>query len=66
MPDIEALIRERAYIIWEQSGRPAGRDKDHWFQAAKEADVTANKPQNGAAGPREAVKTTEKKTAKKR
>ena len=41
MPDIEALIRERAYIIWEQSGRPAGRDKDHCFQAAKEADVTA-------------------------
>ncbi len=36
MPDIEALIRERAYLIWEESGKPAGRDKDHWFQAAKE------------------------------
>jgi hypothetical protein len=64
MPDIEGLIRERAYIIWEQSGRPAGLDKDHWFQAAKE--VTAKKSQNGTAGPREAVKTTDRKTAKKR
>jgi hypothetical protein len=63
MPDIEALIRERAYIIWEQSGRPLGRDKDHRFQAAKE--ISAN-PQNGAARLREAVKSTVEKAAKKR
>jgi hypothetical protein len=36
MPDIEALIRERAYLIWEKSGKPFGRDTDHWFQAAEE------------------------------
>jgi Protein of unknown function (DUF2934) len=64
MPDIEALIRERAYIIWEQSGRPAGRDKDHWFQAAKE--VTAKAPRNSASRPRDAVKAAGKKMAKKR
>ena len=28
------LIAERAYDLWE--GRPHGRDKDHWLQAANE------------------------------
>ncbi len=36
MPDIEALIRERAYLIWEKSGKPPGHETDHWFQAARE------------------------------
>jgi hypothetical protein len=34
--DKEALIRDRAYAIWEANGRPIGRDQDHWYQAAKE------------------------------
>jgi len=34
--DRDALIRERAYAIWEASGRPLGRDREHWFQAARE------------------------------
>jgi hypothetical protein len=34
--DKESLIRERAYALWEASGRPAGRDQDYWYQAAKE------------------------------
>ena len=32
----ETWIRERAYAIWEQEGRPAGRESQHWFQAACE------------------------------
>jgi hypothetical protein len=44
MPDTESLIRERAYAIWEQTGRPMGRDTDHWFQAAKEIAVTIPPP----------------------
>ena len=65
MPDIEVLIRERAYIIWGQSGRPLGRDKDHWFQAAKE--VAAMTPQNGATRLSQQVKAAIKKApAKKR
>lgn len=45
MPDIEALIRERAYLIWEKSGKPLGRDTDHWFQAAREIEeAQARKP----------------------
>ena len=45
MPDIEALIRERAYLIWEKSGKPLGRETDHWFQAAREiAEAQTRKP----------------------
>jgi hypothetical protein len=28
--DIERRIRERAYQIWLDEGRPEGRDKEHW------------------------------------
>lgn len=29
-------IRERAYEIWEQAGRPEGRAVEHWLQAEAE------------------------------
>jgi hypothetical protein len=29
-------IAQRAYEIWEQSGRPHGQDHAHWFQAESE------------------------------
>jgi hypothetical protein len=29
-------IRERAYQIWEQEGRPIGRHVDHWRRAEQE------------------------------
>ncbi|WP_103174715.1 DUF2934 domain-containing protein [Paracoccus sp. SY] len=32
-------IQERAYSIWEQEGRPPGRDAQHWGQAEREIDV---------------------------
>jgi hypothetical protein len=43
----EELIRNRALEIWEENGRPAGRDKEFWFQAEREfreAEEMANKP----------------------
>ncbi len=36
MSHIETLIRERAYAIWEREGRPEGRERQHWEQAARE------------------------------
>jgi hypothetical protein len=36
MADKDQAIRERAYRIWEQEGRPEGRHADHWHQAAGE------------------------------
>ncbi len=32
----EEAISKRAYLIWEREGRPQGRDRDHWLQAAWE------------------------------
>jgi Protein of unknown function (DUF2934) len=37
----EALVAKRAYEIWEQAGRPHGRDREHWLQAASEIEQTA-------------------------
>jgi Protein of unknown function (DUF2934) len=34
-PD-ERRIRKRAREIWEENGRPAGRDEEFWFQAERE------------------------------
>ncbi len=37
-PDAETLesIRRRAYALWEQDGRPEGRELSHWLQAEHE------------------------------
>ena len=35
-PTREQAIRERAYAIWEEEGRPGGRDLDHWRRAEQE------------------------------
>ena len=46
---LEHRIRERAYYIWEASGRPSGRDEEFWQQAcaltAAEDAKPARKPQ---------------------
>jgi hypothetical protein len=32
----EQAIRERAYAIWEEEGRPDRKDLDHWLRAEAE------------------------------
>ncbi|ASS56468.1 DUF2934 domain-containing protein [Rhizobium leguminosarum] len=32
-------ISKRAYAIWEEQGRPHGRDDEHWRQAVAERDA---------------------------
>jgi Protein of unknown function (DUF2934) len=32
----EQAIRERAYQIWEEESRPAGKELDHWLRAEME------------------------------
>ncbi len=34
--DREQRIRDRAYSIWEEQGRPQGEDMRHWLQAWQE------------------------------
>ena len=36
LPEYELKIRARAYELWEEAGRPLGRELDHWFAAEKE------------------------------
>jgi hypothetical protein len=33
------MIRARAYQIWEQEGRPEGRDLEHWKEAVRQLEV---------------------------
>ena len=37
----EQTIRERAYAIWEEEGRPEDRHLDHWLRAEAEIDRSA-------------------------
>lgn len=36
--DREQRIRDRAYQIWEDQGRPEGGHEQHWLQAEREID----------------------------
>jgi hypothetical protein len=35
-PSLEQRIRERAYEIWDASGREDARADEHWFSAERE------------------------------
>jgi hypothetical protein len=37
--DRESRIRQKAYEIWEQLGRPEGQEQDHWIRAEAELQV---------------------------
>lgn len=34
--EINRMIRERAYFIWEERGKPANQDMDCWLTAERE------------------------------
>lgn len=59
-PETEAAVRARAHEIWEQEGKPEGRQDIHW-QRAYEAivEVELMKPQTSAKPTR--VKISSKK-----
>jgi len=38
MSDAEELIRERAYLLWEQAGQPDGYSEAFWFAARQEIE----------------------------
>jgi hypothetical protein len=61
-------IRKRAHEIWENEGRPDGREKDHWERAEREmaaasagAKAPAGKKAAGAAATKRPVKRVTKK-----
>jgi hypothetical protein len=34
--DFEQTVRQAAYLLWEQDGRPDGREKEYWFRALEQ------------------------------
>ncbi len=58
-PEIQIIIQEKAYSIWEAEGRPSDRGLDHWLKA--EAGVTNNKiKSNRKPRPKKAAAKAEK------
>ena len=53
-PTLMARIRKRAYEIWEDEGRPQGRDRIHWLRAEAEfrESLCGSRPANAPAQPK--------------
>lgn len=49
----ENLIRERAYLLWEQAGQPDGTGEEFWFAAVE--SVAAEATAKPAKAPRKAA-----------
>jgi hypothetical protein len=39
----EEEIRRRALRIWEEEGKPDGKDAEHWAQAEREFEIVSNR-----------------------
>jgi hypothetical protein len=39
--DLERRVRTRAYHLWENDGRPGGRDQEYWHRALEEERAAA-------------------------
>ena len=44
---LDDRIRERAYHIWEASGRPSGRDEEFWQRACEMTATSGDQPGSG-------------------
>lgn len=42
MDDLEQRIRQKAYELWEEDGRPHGRDAEHWERARFLVGIESN------------------------
>ncbi|MGE0213314.1 MAG: DUF2934 domain-containing protein [Parvibaculaceae bacterium] len=43
----ERKIREKAYRLWEEAGRPEGRALEHWAEANRKFDEERRTPGGG-------------------
>ncbi len=48
MDDDKAKRHERAYMIWEEEGRPDGRDLDHWQRAEEQHQETESEAETSS------------------
>ena len=42
--DFEQSVRQTAYHLWEDDGRPFGREKDYWFRAIEKLMADRGSP----------------------
>ena len=40
---VNHMVQERAYYVWEEWGRPGNREQDIWCQAEKDIEVMLKK-----------------------
>ena len=50
-PDFEQSVRETAYFLWEQDGKPEGRENDYWFRALERQLRERNADRDLKSGP---------------
>ncbi len=48
---IETQVRERAYFLWEQDGRPEGQSVEYWAKARREIEDAAGPASSVRASP---------------
>jgi len=60
MLDTIHRVRDLAYQLWEQQGRPIGRDEENWFEAERLLNG-----ENHLEGSREGITKKEKKAQRK-
>jgi hypothetical protein len=51
-PAFELAVRETAYFLWEQDGKPQGREQEYWFRALERQLRERNADRDLASGPR--------------
>jgi hypothetical protein len=51
-PNLMARIRQRAYELWEDEGRPEGRERIHWLRAEAEFRERLRTGRTANPGPR--------------
>jgi Protein of unknown function (DUF2934) len=45
--NIEEIVRQRAYYLWEREGKPEGREAEHWDRAQSEVRRELQQITNG-------------------
>lgn len=63
----DSAVREAAYLLWEQDGKPEGRELDYWLAAeAILGNGTSKEGGKAAARPRRATSIAPKATSRAR
>lgn len=57
MADSNEWIRNRAYALWEEEGRPHGRDAEHWARACEEFEAQSAVGEKAKPAPARTKKT---------